>query len=205
MNNDNILSEYQKDALTELMNIGVGRAASMLNQMVDAHIKLMVPYVNLVSFNSLKEEMDKLSSNNLSAVRMIFRESISGNALLIFPPASAIKLVHILTGEDPDTEDINSVMGGTLTEVGNIILNGVMGSLGNILKSHIIFSVPTYLEDKIENMLVLDDSLSNMSILLAKTSFTIEELQINGEIVLIFGVKSFDLLLNAVDEMFSDI
>lgn len=41
------LTAMQIDALTEIVNIGVGRAASSLSDIIGAHILLKVPDVNI--------------------------------------------------------------------------------------------------------------------------------------------------------------
>jgi chemotaxis protein CheC len=189
----------QIDVLKELINIGVGRAAGMLNDMLQSRVQLQVPYVKIFSPLTLQEEMDKLGDDKLSTVRLTFKGPFSGIASLVFPPDSAAKLVDILTGEEPGDTDLDSIRIGTLTEVGNIILNGVMGSIGNVLEQHINYSVPTYIEDNVEHLLLSDDLDSNTTILLAHTRFTIEQLQIEGDIILLFEVGSFDALLAAID------
>jgi chemotaxis protein CheC len=189
----------QIDVLKELINIGVGRAAGMLNDMLQSRVQLQVPYVKIFSPLTLQEEMDKLGSDKLSTVRLTFKGPFSGIASLVFPPDSAAKLVDILTGEEPGDTDLDSIRIGTLTEVGNIILNGVMGSIGNVLERHINYSVPAYMEDNIEHLLLADGLDSNTTILLAHTRFTIEQLHIEGDIILLFEVGSFDALLVAID------
>ncbi|MBN1219352.1 MAG: chemotaxis protein CheC [Anaerolineae bacterium] len=189
----------QIDTLKELINIGVGRAAGMLNSMLQSQVLLEVPYVKIFSLLTLKEEMGKLGSQKLSTVRLSFKGPFSGVASLVFPPDSAGKFVDVLTGEEPATPDLDSIRIGTLTEVGNIILNGVMGSIGNVLDRRINYSVPTYIEDNIERLLLADGLDADTTILLAHTHFTIEQLCIEGDIILLFEVGSFDALLSAID------
>ena len=189
----------QIDVLKELINIGVGRAAGMLNDMLQSRVVLQVPYVKIFSPKTLREEMDKLGGDKLSTVRLTFKGPFSGIASLVFPPDSAAKLVDVLTGEEPATPDLDSIRIGTLTEVGNIILNGVMGSIGNVLEKHINYSVPTYIEDSIESLLLSDQIEPGTTILLAHTRFSIEQLQIEGDIILLFEVGAFDALLAAID------
>jgi chemotaxis protein CheC len=189
----------QIDVLKELINIGVGRAAGMLNDMLLSRVILQVPYVKIFSPATLYQEIEGLGYEKLSTVRLIFKGPFSGIASLVFPPDSAGKLVDILTGEESGQADLDSIRIGTLTEVGNIILNGVMGSIGNVLKKHINYSVPTYLENNINQLLLGENIETDTTILLAHTRFTVEQLQIEGDIILLFEVGSFDALLEAID------
>jgi chemotaxis protein CheC len=200
------LEPYQMDILKEMINIGVGRAAGILNEMTKFRVILQVPFIKVLSPSSLKKEMEEFDRNMIAAVRLGFKGPFSGCAALVFPPDSASKLVAVLTGEEPGTPDLDSVRVGTLSEVGNIVLNGVMGSIGNILKQHISYSLPTYIEDTIENLLTMDSNINPPpnTILLVRIRFTIQQLQIEGDIILLFEVGSFTALLSAIDAIKAD-
>ena len=43
------------DAITEIINIGVGRSASLLNQMTDSNIRLRVPKIFVIRFKDLAD------------------------------------------------------------------------------------------------------------------------------------------------------
>lgn len=192
------LTETQLDALKEVINIGVGRAASLLNEMVNSRILLEIPFIQVLTPDQLQRELcDRFSHDQLATVRLGFKGSFMGTAQLLFPTESASTLVAVLTGEGPGSPDLDDVKIGTLSEIGNILINGVMGSFGNILQQHLDYSIPVYLEDTIENLLPLEDQES--TILLAQASFTIEQLKIIGEMILIFEVQTFDAVLTAIE------
>jgi chemotaxis protein CheC len=195
------ISESQLDALQEYINIGVGRAAGMLNEMVDSPIYLSVPLLKVFERDALREELTtRLNNHNLSAVRLRFSGDISGSAELLFPIESAATLVSLLTGEDRDSPDLDGVKIGTLTEVGNIVINGVMGSISNLLKQHMQYSIPTYHENTIDQVLSSNTLFDRDTIfLLAQAKFDIQRLEIIGEIILIFEMTSFNELLDEID------
>lgn len=193
------LKPYHIDALRELVNIGVGQAAGVLNQMLRSHIRLQVPHARVLSLSELKEEMEELGAETLSAVQLMFNGPSSGIASLAFPTDSAVKFVDILVGEESGIPDFDSIKIGTLTEVGNIVLNGVMGSIGNILNQRIGYSVPTYMEDPVKGLLGLGSPDPSTTVLWAQTRFTIEQYQITGDVILLFEMGSLDVLLGAID------
>ncbi|MDZ8029300.1 MAG: chemotaxis protein CheX [Nostoc sp. SerVER01] len=195
----NVTTE-ELDALQELINIGVGRAASLLNEMVDSHIQLQTPFVKVLTLSDAYEELaPRFRDESLATVRLGFTGSFYGTAGLIFPTDSASTLVSVLTGEEAGSADLDAVKISTLSEIGNIVINGVMGSLTNVLKQHVNYTLPIYLEDTIENLLLSSDE-SNSKILLAQARFAIEQLEIIGDIILIFLVGTFDVLINAINE-----
>lgn len=195
------LTSEQLDALQEIVNIGVGRAAAMLNEMVDARIVLEVPTIQLLSASQLLQEMIKrFNSQSISVVRLGFSGSLSGTAELMFPTDSASVLVAVLTGEDLDSPDLDAVKIGTLSEIGNIVINGVIGSISNILEQRMEYKIPSYCEDTIENLLLSGRNMTDdVVFILAQARFAIEQLEIVGDIILIFEMEAFDNLLKAID------
>ncbi len=187
------------DALKELINIGVGKAAGVLSDMLQCHISLQVPFIQILTRNELKAEMEGLSQDRVSAVKLGFKGPFTGTAALVFPPDSASKLVSVLVSGEPETADLDAVRVGTLSEVGNIVINGVMGSISNVLKQHINYSLPAYMEDNIENLLLTDDLYADVTVLLAHTHFRIEKFYIEGDIILIFEAGSFGTLISVID------
>lgn len=193
------LTNDQIDVLKELVNIGVGRAASMLNEMVDSRIVLEIPYIKILSATDLQQEsVHKFEHDCFAAVRQSFSGSFSGVAELVLPTQSASKLVSVLTGENLGSPALDAVKIGTLSEIGNIVINSVIGSISNVLKQQMSYALPIYLEDTVENLLT-SKNISKSTILLAPASLTIEKLEIMGDINLIFEVNSFDALLTAIE------
>lgn len=194
------LQEAHIDALQELINIGIGRSAAMLNQMVDSRIVLEIPVVRVLTLSKLQQKLrERFNDGFLSAVQLNFTGSFSGKANLVFPTDSASTLVSLLTGEEPGTPDLDSVKIGTLSEVGNIVINGIMGSISNLLKQHLNYAIPMYLEDSIEKVLSLDETSEQTVFLLAQARFAIEKLEIIGDIILIFEMDSFGVLIEAIN------
>lgn len=195
------ISSEQLDALQELLNIGVGRAAGSLNQMLEKPIHLHIPFIQLGKMEELSQEVQKMKVTTLSSVQLPFKGTFSGASCLLFPTESAKALVIALTGEAEDPDTMDSLREATLTEIGNIVLNGVMGSLANVLNYRIIYSVPFYQETSIQGLLQPTPSDSSEIILWAQTQFTIEEYNLTGDIMLMFGIPDLGLLVNAVNEM----
>jgi chemotaxis protein CheC len=193
------LTADEIDALKELINIGVGHAAGMLNEMIQFPIDLSIPDVELLSALDLQNELKKrFGIEMLSVVQLGFSGSFSGSAQLLFPTDSAVNLVSVLTGEDKASPDLDSLKISTLSEIGNMLINGVMGSIGNVLDQPLDYDVPYYAEEEIEELLSKEESLEYGTVLLAPAHFSIEELQIQGDILLFFDAGSFKVLLKAI-------
>jgi len=194
------LTDAQVDALREMINIGIGRAAGVLNAMLRSHVSLQVPVVEIISMSELEQKAQEFGKHVFSAVRLGFKGPLSGNASLVFPAESAAKLVILLTEDETGSPDLDSIRIGTLTEVGNIILNGVMGVIGNEIQQHIYYSVPTYMENPIEALFTVHaPGSAGATLVWVQTRFIVEQHRIDGEIILMFEMGSLDLLLGAIN------
>ncbi len=194
------INPEQLDALQELLNIGVGRAAGSLNQMLEKPIRLHIPSIQLGKMEELSQEVQSMKDTTLSSVQLPFKGTFSGSSCLLFPTESATALVVALTGEAEDPDTMDSLREATLTEIGNIVLNGVMGSLANVLNHRITYSVPYYQETSIQGLVHPNPSDSCEMILWAQTQFTVKEYNLTGDIMLMFGVPDLGLLVTAVNE-----
>lgn len=188
----------QQDVLTELINIGMGRAASTLNQMLGAHVVLQVPRLQIVSRRELFAFFR--NESELSMVSMDFRGGFSGSALLIFPRDSASNVVDVLLGQSPGAPDLDMLRVGALTEVGNIILNGVLGSLSNMLDQRIHYTIPAYLENGLEHLRT-DEATPTSVIIMAQTHMKIEKYHVEGHVILLFQVEILDSLLSMITRL----
>lgn len=192
-----MLSDLQLDILQELINIGVGRAAGMLNQLVRAHIQLQVPILRVVTSAELTDMYAMRGDSVFSAVQLSFTGEFAGMSALIFPPESASKLVTVVLGQEDGMAESEAMRSATLQEVGNIVLNGVMGSIANILKEPLRYSPPDYVEAGIASII----GLRNGMILVARTQFSMKDHCIEGEVLIIFSLSSFGSLLTAIDAL----
>ena len=157
-----------------------------------------------MDFDSLVSNLEELREETLSTVQLVFKGGIDGSAILVFPPASALNLVTIMAHDDSGSTDLDCIRAGTLTEVGNIVINGVIGTISNILKKPMKFSIPRYLEGGVLGILDRREREFHQAVLLAKTLFQIEEFKVEGSILILFELESFDSLLHALGNLLDD-
>jgi chemotaxis protein CheC len=191
----------QMDALKEFVNIGVGRAAAFLNEMVKFRVSLEVPFIRILAPLQFKHEMADLGDKNMASVKMGFHGPFSGTAALVMSTDSASKLVDVLCAPAAGAIGSEAEVPETLREVGNIIVNGVLGSLANILKQHLTFSLPAYAEASIKDLFFSEKIGNDTVFLLVRTRFSIRKIEVEGNIILLLTVGAFDALLEAMDAM----
>lgn len=143
------LSADEQDVVTELMNMGVGRAAGAFSRLVNDEVLLSVPNVSFVGLSQAQEVFDQHIPDILAGVRQSFDGFIAGSAALLFPEDRSLELVRVIIGEDLPAEEISELEQETLAEIGNIILNNCLATIANVLHSEIHTSLPeTYSGDK---------------------------------------------------------
>lgn len=184
------------DAIRELITIGLGRSAAMLNDLTRSHITLEVPSVRIASFKNLSVEFDQAHQDEYATVNLSFKGAFSGTTALMIPEESAAWLVMALTGEVSDSPDLDLVRAETLTEVGNIIINGVMGSIGNVLEEPLSYSLPEYIDGGIRAIIHKTPWDPETPVIIAVTRFTIKDLSVTGEILIILEVGSLEVLVD---------
>lgn len=188
-------SDLQKDALTEIVNIGVGKAASALNELIGNHIELTVPHIEYFPREHIQEVLDRFGQDAISAVVQSFAGETKGRAALVFPPDDVINLVTSVTGEQASAPEMDAIKAGALMEIGNIVINAILGSMSNLLDFRFNFELPEYRETKIGSLVRLEsDQIDSSFILLAEASFTVSSLNIHGYILLLFQVDSLNSL-----------
>lgn len=197
------IDEQTIDALREIVNIGIGKAAGQLQQMTGSHIRLQIPTIRIVSFDEITAVGSTImSGETLSAVLLDFKGTFSGISAMVFPQDSAAALVMLLTGEQEICPELDAMRIEALKEVGNIIINAVMGSIANILAEHLTYSIPMYYEGPIANLTRLKrKGLQDECVLLARTNFLIERLNIEGDILLILEIGSLDALVRSINRV----
>ena len=179
------ITEYHLDAIKEIFNIGVGRGAKVLSQLLESSIKLQVPEIQIFEGKDLAQLRQKIGSDDLSNVKMNFNGSYDGTVALSFERETAKNIVGVLIEEEPSQVELDSVSTGTLCEVGNMIINSLMGSVTNILTGEVHYSLPEYTEESLEVALNMNKT-EPIVVVVADTLMTIEKLHANVVFIAIF-------------------
>ncbi len=187
--------ERQIDILKEIINVGIGKVAELLNAMLSSHVQLHVPALKILQPDELEMELSKYADKQLSCVNLPFNGTVSGVAELVFSAENASKFVTALTNEQVDTIDMDSIRAGTLTEIGNIVLNAVIGNISNFLGFKLKYSIPTYTEGDYSSLIPVCPITPDTRVVVVDARFVVEKLEVEGNIILFFEVGSFDKLL----------
>lgn len=196
------LTDLERDALAELSNIAMARAATSLRQMVESQVLLSVPSVDIVSKEDATRLIAKPNNPRLVAVRQDFKGPFSGRALLIFPEANSLELVRVVVGKNLPLEDISSLEDEALAETGNIILNSWVATIANLLKRTLDISLPVVVRGDSRRMLQSDETQT--LVLFLHIQFEIRQKEIQGYVALLMDIPSLDVLRLMIADLIND-
>ena len=138
MNDAIALSEDQRDALQELMNISMGQAANSLAHLIETKIGISMPNITAVTPAGLYD----LVSHNQQAyyTRQSFMGDIHGEVMSILTRHGLAEVAELLEYEQPLSEnDINE----TILELSNILAGACLAGLSEQLELATNLQMPT--------------------------------------------------------------
>lgn len=189
------LEELERDALTELVNIGVSRAASSLRKMVGEQVLLSVPSVEVVTRAGATALIQEREAGDLVAVRQDFEGVFSGRALLIFPEANSMALVHAVTGGALSPQDAADMENEALAETGNVVLNSCLATMANMLQRPLSMSLPEVMRGDGSTLFNLSERNADGGVVLfLYINFAINDRDIRGYIAMLMDLPSLQAL-----------
>jgi chemotaxis protein CheC len=190
-----LLDDLERDALTELVNIGVSRAAANLRKMVGEHVLLSVPSVEVMTRQGATTLIQERESGELVAVRQAFEGVFSGRALLIFPQSNSMALVHAVTGGALSAEDAADMEDEALAETGNVVLNSCLATMANMLQRPLTMSLPEVIRGDGSKMFNLSAETQDGGVVLfLYINFAINDRDIRGYIAMLMDLPSLQAL-----------
>lgn len=196
------LTLAQQDALTELINIGYGRAAGALSELTGYRIQLEVPNVAMHAIDEIAPMLAEVVDGEVASVNQVFSGPIAGSALLLLDEKAALMLSRLLSDERSSTREFDANAREIVTEVGNILLNACLGVFGNLLHVHVSFAVPRLHVETVQHVLesVTVDSEEKLRYgLMIHTQFHLRGSDVTGYLVIILGISSLDRLLRELE------
>lgn len=195
-------NDLKYDILTEMFNIGVGRAASMLSEIIQKTIQLSVPKIEIINLNDEKVELmdclPKVLDGTLMVSSISFEEKLTGKANLIFPAKKMRTFINLCLNkaDGDDSIDLNftDIDFDVIKEIGNIILNCIIGEIGNRLDVQFDYTLP---EVQVYDRINFDKDIKRdeyKSIIILYITFAIADSEIEGAILV-------DLTMNSLNEL----
>jgi len=195
------LAQLDQDALTELFNIGLHRAAASLSDLTGQRIIVDLPRLWVCPIAETHDRLIELLHGDLATVHQIFKGTVTGDAVLVLEYENAARLATMLTdGGVGIGGRLDQSAREVLAEVGNVILSSCLSAFGDMLQVAVSFSVPRIHVESLDAMLrslQVDDAELQVA-LLAATRFRLTEGEVGGYLIIAVGLTSLGLISRAL-------
>ena len=195
------ITERQRDAVSELINIAFSRTGAALSELTGQRVILSAPEVSIHPTALLPEALAKFMPGDVASIHQVFGGPVAGDALLLLNHDGAVQLTDLLTDGHAPSSRLDESAREVLTEVGNILLNACLGMFGNLLDVHVSFSVPRLHLETLDELLgsLRTDGDEPRYALVVYTAFQIRDSAVRGFLVMVLSVASLDRLIQEVD------
>lgn len=184
------LSDLETDALTELVNVSVSKAAVTLSKMVQGGVALTVPRVRVLPRSQAAGALTTRPEDQLVAIGEGFSGSFSGSAVMVFPVSNSLELVRAVLPHMADLDEIIEMEQEALSEIGNILINSCLSTLANMLRQRLTTTLPRVIYGAAEEILAFGGDGDSDQVMLFHVDFTMKERGIQGFILIVMSVSS---------------
>lgn len=188
-----VLTEFYLDAVTEVLNIGMGRAAASLSEMISDEVKLSVPGVEFVSRLEAAEIISTKEKMDVNGVHQHFEGVFVGDALLLFPEQQSLALVRaILQQDNIALDDLSDMDQEAITEIGNVILNACLCSMADMFKQEIHGDIPQFVHGSLAQVFAEygSNDQTEAIVLLLNMEFPVDQMNIQGYVTFLMDADS---------------
>lgn len=194
------ITQFQRDALREIGNIGSGHAATALSTLLQRRIDMSVPEVWAISFEKVASVIGQLDSPQ-AVIYVKVEGEAPGKAVFFFPVASAEIVVQTLFGSKESFNLYEDEMAqSALKEVGNIMVSSFLIALTQFSGIPLQPSVPALAVDMagaILDAILLEDGSLEDKVLFIDTQLSGIP-QIEGQFIFLPNDGSLKKLLGAL-------
>ncbi|NMM37177.1 MAG: chemotaxis protein CheC [Glaciimonas sp.] len=191
-----LLSNLHLDALTEIFNVGAGRAASSLSEIVGDEVKLSVPSIEIIKSDEIDTKLLAQSDVKFSAVSQHFSGPFDADAVLLFTEENTLEIVRDMMGSQMSLEELADFEQEAMCELGNIILNACLSSMADMLDISMDSSLPSYTVESLHDILHrITDNSEQPYILLLHIDLAIEKRHTEGHLIFLLSSTSLGSLV----------
>ena len=204
---ESVFTAEQRDALQEIANLAIGRAAARLALLLGRFIELSVPRVRVVKAADAGDALREMTGihENVTAVRQGFRSDIKGEAIVLCRSAGVARLMSLM-----DRTFGDGVYGGMATpdelmfDVANVLMGACVASILDELGRKPVFFPPGLLGANVSFDDVFQPNVLAWSVaLLLEVNFGLEDHAFRAHFVMLMAEDSIRLMGDALDALLS--
>ncbi len=186
------LTDLEHDALSEIINVAVSKAAVSLRDMVGEQVHLSVPHVELISRHQAAEILRQRESEDVAAVYQSFDGDLAGRAMLILPEDRSLGLARTIAVHTAGvvTEELEAE---ALSETGNVVLGSCVATMANMLERTLTISLPVLIRAHVRELFE-SDAPHEQGVLFASIDFDMRKSQVSGYVAIVMDMQSLTAL-----------
>jgi chemotaxis protein CheY-P-specific phosphatase CheC len=186
-----------RDALREVSNVAMGRAAALLAKVLGVFVKLPVPQVNIFEVSELHMTLtDAQRGERLSAVCQGFiGDGIAGEALLLFHDSEVADMARLLQWQPKDDNETSEM----LIDLASILTGACLAGIAEQIDVRFSQGHPQLLGQhaSIERLIHLNQRRWKKT-LAVEISYSLEDHNIHFDLLLLFTEDSIKRLTNKI-------
>ena len=201
MNELTRLTEDQRDALQELMNVAMGQAAAKLARLIDNMVVLSVPAISVASEHEGNlEDMETFKKTCSAITRQSFLGGLRGETLVSFGKEGADELAELIGYE----EDMDQSSAEIMMEVTNILTGACIRGLAKELELDSSYAQPTLLAENSTLADTVGDKLVREQTLLLDVQFKVESHSFHCDLLICVANESIENVLKAINRLLEE-
>lgn len=195
------LSELHFDALGEIINIGTGRAAQGLSEVIGEAVQSSVPNVELVELENVDVTSLRLNAENFGIVTQEFTGALNAEVMLLFAEENVLRIVRNMMGAELNIDVVREFENEAMCELGNIMINACLASITDMLHIVVESSLPHYtIKSRNEIVTQLKGSANQEFVLASHVDFAIEGQPTEGKLFFLMNSSSLGNVVNEINQ-----
>lgn len=200
MENQNILI----DALKELLNIGIGRAANKLSQLAKSKVFIYSPEIEFLQANSFIENVDFFQKEFCSS-SLKFDGEIKGSGTLSFEKKDGKAAADLILENMQISYAADIKRSEILNETGNICINSIVGTLCSMLDINVRLFPPIYIENNFVEIFSFLTPSKDDKVLIIRSTFQIRDKNLKGFFIFMLSESSYLNILEKIRTKYENI
>ncbi len=193
----------QLDALQELANIGAAHSATTLSMMLNCHINMNVPEINIIDIANMGQ---LLTDEITTLVVFELQGDISNGGFLVlhFPNDSAVRTANILIGSGDMGYPRGEMDESAILEVGNIMISSFLSATSDLLGIVMLPSPPVLVVDMthaVIESLVAGMTIEVDDVVLFRINLASDEHAIAANILIFLEVSTLQTVAEMLERM----
>ena len=197
------LTEDQRDALQELMNIAMGQAAERLALLTNTMVTLSVPFIHPL----IREQNNLLIPEHLRRSFMIvtrqsFLGELRGEVFVCFGSKGADELAELLGYKGSGLEQQHELM----LDVTNILTGACISGLARQVATQVSYDAPSILVHREQEANALDElNLNEHLAMVLEIRFEVEAHQFSCDLLICITERTAGVVVRAIDRLLDEL